>query len=596
MLRGGPILVSYGRLNTWLVKSLSKSGFSVLRTKPRTTPPLPPKRSSFPPQEASLCKGVRRRCRLFSPSPPLCSLSRCGVAKRLGPKHPRPRHPIYAYPPDHPDEREFGAHNPSLPTVLNGMSPFRWTLEYSLRPLSEVRTNVRQPMESPIPRPREPVTDLRSNTQPEPAVGQGGHEARKRANNSLSQSAKRARIPLACEECRARKVRCDGTQPVCGACWRRRKTSPNCTYQSDKPRDNLSTEYVETLERRLHQFESQGRSTESEFPHNAIRASTISENTRPGQPNPEPRVGFTPSTQGEDENTYGNTPSLRNGNLLSPMLSNNDSQERQDSHRPISEPNEGMDGMGNTGMAESSYSEWGSSAASFMKQIQDTVAAKTSFPGHGRASQSARRDFLSPAVKSSQQGQWPNPVAEYCVLPPRRSADQMLEVYWKEVHHLYPFLHRPSFLRVYQSLWTADGPESNSKMAYCILNTLFAICCQVKKRSAPEEQGKSADIFFKRAMYLLRVDIIGPGSMSLIAALLLMGQYLQSTEWPQRCWVVVGIAIRVAQGLGLHLPQTTARMETQQDREMARRLWHGCVFMDRYVLNDGTRMGLTLLE
>ena len=157
----------------------------------------------------------------------------------------------------------------------------------------------------------------------------------------------------------------------------------------------------------------------------------------------------------------------------------------------------------------------------------------------------------------------------------------MLSVYWNEIHVLYPFLHRPNFSQVYENLWISNREESNSRMVHCILNTIFALCCQVKKRISPDEQGSSADVFFARAMRLLKVDIIGAGSMSLVAALLLMGQYLQSTEWPHRCWVIVGIAVRVAQGLGLHLPQTTIRMQIQQEREMARRLWHGCVFFDR---------------
>jgi hypothetical protein len=74
-------------------------------------------------------------------------------------------------------------------------------------------------------------------------------------------------------------------------------------------------------------------------------------------------------------------------------------------------------------------------------------------------------------------------------------------------------------------------------------------------------------------MQLLQIEILGLGSVQLIQALLIMGLYLQSTDTPDRCWVMVGIAIRVAQGLGLHLRETGDRMALQTDRELIRRIW-----------------------
>ncbi len=60
-------------------------------------------------------------------------------------------------------------------------------------------------------------------------------------------------------------------------------------------------------------------------------------------------------------------------------------------------------------------------------------------------------------------------------------------------------------------------------------------------------------VFYARAKSLLSFDMLGRGSIGLVQALLLMGQYLQSTESSGLCWNVVGLAIRVAQRIGLHL-------------------------------------------
>ena len=114
-----------------------------------------------------------------------------------------------------------------------------------------------------------------------------------------------------------------------------------------------------------------------------------------------------------------------------------------------------------------------------------------------------------------------------------------------------------------------------------MLNTVFAPGCQLNNKIKPEQKEGNANVYFERAIGLLRLDLLGSRSFHLVQALLLMGQYLQSTNTPHQCWVLVGLAIRIAQDLGLDLPQTSRRLEIHRDQEMARRIWHGCIMMDR---------------
>jgi hypothetical protein len=50
----------------------------------------------------------------------------------------------------------------------------------------------------------------------------------------FSPAAKRQKIPVACDSCRARKVRCDGDRPICRQCIRGRKNY-TCTYSRQLP-------------------------------------------------------------------------------------------------------------------------------------------------------------------------------------------------------------------------------------------------------------------------------------------------------------------------------------------------------------------------
>ncbi|TGO59235.1 hypothetical protein BOTNAR_0166g00030 [Botryotinia narcissicola] len=49
------------------------------------------------------------------------------------------------------------------------------------------------------------------------------------------------------------------------------------------------------------------------------------------------------------------------------------------------------------------------------------------------------------------------------------------------------------------------------------------------------------------------------------------------------CWLYVGNAIRTAQMLELHLPETSERIFKSQARNSLRKAWHACVIMDREI-------------
>ena len=52
-------------------------------------------------------------------------------------------------------------------------------------------------------------------------------------------SRKRQKIALACEECRARKIRCDGRRPRCSACLRKPADQRVCNYPKEHPRASI---------------------------------------------------------------------------------------------------------------------------------------------------------------------------------------------------------------------------------------------------------------------------------------------------------------------------------------------------------------------
>lgn len=174
----------------------------------------------------------------------------------------------------------------------------------------------------------------------------------------------------------------------------------------------------------------------------------------------------------------------------------------------------------------------------------------------------------------------PNDAPEI-VLPTRNKADQLLNIYWEIVYVLYPFVDKSHILQKYHDLFEGRTGDDQDTMFVCLLNVMFALSSQLNGAIKAEDRESSARTYFERAKGLL--DSWGVGSFQSVQVHLLLGQYFQSTNDPHQCWMMIGIAIRTAQSLGLHLPETTEAISSPRTRELMRIVWHGCVVMDRVV-------------
>ncbi|KAF2632338.1 hypothetical protein BU25DRAFT_406891 [Macroventuria anomochaeta] len=89
----------------------------------------------------------------------------------------------------------------------------------------------------------------------------GGRQSLTRNNSQDAQNdnaAKQKRI--ACVLCRKRKLRCDGTRPICGTC---KRLSHDCAYDEVRKKSGPKRGYVKLLEQRLQQVETLLKSQDS---------------------------------------------------------------------------------------------------------------------------------------------------------------------------------------------------------------------------------------------------------------------------------------------------------------------------------------------
>lgn len=364
---------------------------------------------------------------------------------------------------------------------------------------------------------------------------------------------KRARLTnVACESCRARKVGCDGKKPGCGQCS---KISSQCVYKATADIKHTQA-YVDSLVSRVSQLEQ-------ELDH--ARATILKLSTSTSNVAPLPR--------------YSNIdPSLPPAPETSSDVST-------------------VDAMGgDAGLdidSETSNTFYGSSSSlGFIRQMYSTVLPKDAAP---------LKDNI-PSSSTHHSSTVSTAMAAYVApdnfsLLPRALADHLMHLYWIRVHVLYPFLHKASFSQAYEDLWKPSsdhhprnlpglglGASKESGPSFvifhCALNAALALGMQFSDLPLSEKERLSSACLAK-SKDLLKLDLFDDGNLALVQTLLLLTQYFQSTNWPNKCWTSIGLACRLAQGLGLHIEDTdTQQRYSNTESELRRRVWHGCSTMD----------------
>lgn len=168
-------------------------------------------------------------------------------------------------------------------------------------------------------------------------------------------------------------------------------------------------------------------------------------------------------------------------------------------------------------------------------------------------------------------------------LPSRFVADQLVDAYFRFTHSLNTYLHEGSFRERYERLWLGselggvEATEDNLAW-FGLVNLVFTFGSnhtQVINRVSVNHAR-----FFKRAKTLVFSSLFQPGNIDIVQSLLLIGQYLHSAEELEHAWIVIGLAIRLAQGLGLNLDAgnfTSSAVE----QEVRKRVWWACFVFDR---------------
>ncbi|KAF3059315.1 Acetamidase regulatory protein [Daldinia childiae] len=372
---------------------------------------------------------------------------------------------------------------------------------------------------------------------------------RKPADGSTGSSIPRRRrlkIAVACDLCRLRKVKCDGVRPACGNCLKRVALVEPCHYSLNPS--------------------NSGPNVSQEDPFSTCQ--TLSDFSR---------VAVVNTSHSSSDGSINSGPDIRRLPQPTPVISSPLQRLPAPGSQALHVEVDSMTAVGEGGNTREYFGS--SSAGSFTSQIRIAIDARLGLTTANNASHILCQ-ALAPGQRQSYHQQATTKEIDYS-LPPRRQADGLLEIYWRYVDTLYPFLERESFESSYHGIFNGTPIQTDERIFMATLNVVLALSTQLQETLGTEQREQTCRTFFSRAQSLVRLDIWDIGSIELLQYLLLLSQYLQSITNPHQTWMVVGTAIRIAQGLGLHLPQTSVGLKNEKVKGLVQRLWHGCVLMDR---------------
>ncbi|KAJ5907274.1 uncharacterized protein N7473_004190 [Penicillium subrubescens] len=409
-----------------------------------------------------------------------------------------------------------------------------------------------------------------------------------------------ARAESSCKRCHRRKKRCDKTLPQCQAC---QHAKVSCSFLDDETQvASYPVAYVRGLERRVKELEEQlassltpqnSQTDPSSYPwdqdadihldENAMNLDNLTTNTSPPAPTKEHPL---PRSDSQPISPLLNISGQRSGNLADELrlLSLEAAAERYLGS---------SSGLSFAKLTQTVLQRLSPDQEGFMFDGGVTDNQRQSCDSDPEPDPFSNSDSIFFEMNASLTGPLPlnsifsNPVvAEFedsmglALLDPSHIGS-LLEFYFAHSHTLYPFIRKSEFEAV---LWRVYGdpldPLAQSPLWQFRIWMVLAIgsttYCSVSLMDETEPLQ-----FFNKAMTYFEAAM-GCGDLAGLEVLMLQVSYSFFNKIGPNTWFLVGVAARMATGMGLHtsdIYQTLALDNAEQQK----RLFFSLYMMDRVV-------------
>jgi len=167
-------------------------------------------------------------------------------------------------------------------------------------------------------------------------------------------------------------------------------------------------------------------------------------------------------------------------------------------------------------------------------------------------------------------------------LLPRHEATPLLQFYFDNIYTQLPFFVERSFWTSIDSIYEPGGRFAKPFDHFLVRMVLAIASATMSYQSDDKSQQRSLALVVGALEYA--EDVLQPGSIVGIQAILLLAQYSLANPMHFRSWYLVGMAVRLIVDLGLHQDPPEEVILNRDRLDLCRRVFHCTYCLDRYVL------------
>lgn len=325
-------------------------------------------------------------------------------------------------------------------------------------------------------------------------------------------SSAQSRIAQACDRCRSKKIRCDGIRPCCSQCA---NVGFECKTSDKLSRRAFPRGYTESLEERVRTLEGEVRELKDLLDEKDEKIDMLSKmhsNRRPSTSSPS----------------------------ASPLLENKreiiSSLPKEDIFRVQASPL--LLGVENSDSYFMGASSGRAFVDAFKRKIQESGKSLAGF--NTNAFLNIQSESTSPLAERPSMAS---------TAPPRMFSDRCVNVFFQEWAPLFPVLHKPTFLRLYEEYMSSPEDMTDPhKLAQ--LHLVFAIAGQ--SSDMPDRESIS---FCESQSRAALETVSKENTLLTLQCLILAMLYCISQADYNRLQHYKGIAVGLSHRLGLHQSQ-----------------------------------------
>ncbi|CAK7199514.1 hypothetical protein SEUCBS139899_002194 [Sporothrix eucalyptigena] len=409
------------------------------------------------------------------------------------------------------------------------------------------------------------------------------------ASLAEEQGTKRKRVFRACDSCRAMKSKCDGARPACGRCTgygykcvyalsgkrninhRLTGASPvhdgqGACCQTATALHSAAAEYDTVIRDILPKLNETDRaSTEDVLKHledrlNQIRIDASACEVKTGQlPLPKPGGSGSPTA-------LHKRPSISTA-----------------APRPVERYLGEVSDVRFFNLVDRALADKNGSAS---ERSSDNDHQKHGTATGDEALESYEQDDPSPEAAAAHQ----DVEVEF---PGTEAAERYFDIYFTTIHIAYPFLPRALFTQSYRTFIASNKQTVPNDTWLATMYIIFAIGAYYNAASGgTATQDTLHEQYYRHALTLSSGSEPLERSLNQVSFLLAQCFYLLAVCRTDTCWTTLGLAVRIAQSIGLHVdadaPRPRARNQQQntetiafRNAELRRRVFYSVYVLDR---------------